>query len=59
VARFACAGVDIAPQTLGRSVAVAIDLLMPVASASSTASGGGADSPGSGDRAGIAGSELS
>jgi len=32
VARFACAGVDIAPQTLGRSVAVAIDLLMPVAS---------------------------
>lgn len=29
--RFACAGVDIAPQTLGRSVASAIDLLEPVA----------------------------
>jgi transposase len=29
--RFARAGVDIAPQTLGRSVAKAIDLLMPVA----------------------------
>lgn len=29
--RFARAGVDIAPQTLGRSVATAIDLLMPVA----------------------------
>jgi transposase len=29
--RFARAGVDIAPQTLGRSVAAAIDLLMPVA----------------------------
>jgi transposase len=29
--RFARAGVDIAPQTLGRGVAKAIDLLMPVA----------------------------
>jgi transposase len=29
--RFARAGVDIAPQTLGRSVTAAIDLLMPVA----------------------------
>ena len=29
--RFARAGVDVAPQTLGRSVAVAIDLLAPVA----------------------------
>jgi len=29
--RFARAGIDIAPQTLGRSVAKAIDLLMPVA----------------------------
>jgi transposase len=29
--RFARAGVDVAPQTLGRSVAKAIDLLMPVA----------------------------
>ena len=29
--RFARAGVPIAPQTLGRSVAVALDLLMPVA----------------------------
>jgi transposase len=30
-ARFARAGVDVAPQTLGRSVAAAIDLLAPVA----------------------------
>jgi transposase len=29
--RFARAGVDVAPQTLGRSVTAAIDLLMPVA----------------------------
>jgi transposase len=32
-ARFARAGVDVAPQTLGRSVAAALDLLAPVAHA--------------------------